>query len=378
MKNRYRTQRGFDPALPLFLYILVSYTWALAAVYQGSPIAFGYQHDFTLGEVVSLWYVPTLQVLSILVGVYIADGTRRRFLQGRLRLKWYSAPLFVGVISAFLAYTLLGALDAIGADNRTGEIERHLEGKTSQLFLAISTLLAIINLERRKLGRISVLLVMVCAALYAGVDGSRAAVIPPVLVAVYSIVRRNLWGVILCGCFLLMIVGLMGAGRIAARGSGFEVVDLLATLWENDGIQVNYFFAFSYLHFFYSLENYFGNFGWADMLYSVTPAPSRIMPYSVDPSEWRIDVYRPVGAQASVFQLSILPYIALHVAYGFLARRAKYIRSKSIIAFVSLLLVLSFAASFQYHLRAVQWFFWLAVLTMFWAERAPQTTAQIN
>ncbi|MFG6524506.1 hypothetical protein [Sulfitobacter sp. M23508] len=372
MKNRFRDRRGFDPALPLFLYILVSYIWALATVYQGTPVAFGYQNYFALSEVASLWYVPALQAFSLLVGIYIARGTRRRFLQGRLRFRWYSAPLFVGVISAFLAYTLLGALDAIGADNRTGEIERHLEGKTSQLFLAISTLLAIINLERRKLGRVSVFLVMICAALYAGVDGSRAAVIPPVLVAVYSVVRRNLWGTVLCGCFLLVIVGLMGAGRIAARGGGVDVVNLLATLWENDGIQLNYFFAFSYLHFFYALDNYFGNFGWADMLYSLAPAPSAIMPYSVDPSGWRIDVYRPVGAQASVFQLSILPYVVLHVAYGFIARRAKYIQSKSIVAFVSLLLVLSFAASFQYHLRSVQWFFWLAALTMFWAKRAPK------
>lgn len=345
----------------LYAYILASYGNAWLATYYGWPVAFGYQDYFSPYQVLTFSWLPATQIALLVVGQFLAESLRINPPRKKFRsFRWYSPHIIFIIIMGYVFYIVYVGFFVHREVNYSGEIHRVLEGKGSQFFLIAITFLALTNYQRGRFSILSISLPVTAAALYALIDGSRSAILPSALITIYALNQRQwklMWAVLLSTIPILMLTSI---GRTLSREVVWSLEALeVVTLPE---LNLSYFLGFSYLHVFYGLENYAGKFNWADFFYSITPLPSKLIPFSPTTQLWRIDVYRPLGAQTATLLLSVVSFAGLNIVVGFLAAKVKTIKSFPIRALAIILITLGFAASFQYHLRTVQWFFWLAAV----------------
>lgn len=122
---------------------------------------------------------------------------------------------------------------------------------------------------------------------------------------------------------------------------------------------VGYLTAFSILHFVYCVKLMPGEFYVKDLIYSITPIPSSLIPIEVDTSLWRVDTFRPLGGVYEIYSVSPFAMFIFFVLLGFIFKGADEIKSRITSLFFLPLSFFILVFSFQYSLRGVQWFIYL-------------------
>jgi hypothetical protein len=361
-------EKKLSPLYFFYSYILISYLWSLYSIYTNTHVSFNYHLNFTVEEVIAYSYIPFSQILFIWIGSVISYKTRFYFIQFKIiKIKWYSSHLYLSCIMLFFIFCLIQVSDI--NINTTGEIKRYLEFKGSHFLLLLVTLLALINFEKRRFYKISFLFVILTAILYAVIDGSRAALLPFIFAIFFSLIRKNKKLFFYSSFFIICILVLIATGRVMSRQYSRDLIDLYLLIEATSNLNLSYFFSFSYLHLFTVNNEFQSGFSFKDFLYSITPIPSSLIPYSPDTSNWRLDVYRPIGAQGSLLYQSLFLFNFFHLILGFIGERIKYIKGNIIASAVFILLALTFVVSFQYNLRSIQWYLWFAIIILIFSKK---------
>lgn len=348
----------------IILYALISYFWAWLAVENEWIIAFGYQEDIRPEWFTK--YLPALQLqtFAILIG-YVAKSKvpLKSIAIKKINAKLYSSSLFLLIILGYILYLIFAATAITEIQNNSGEIQRVLASKSSQLSMIAIVILAIVNRQRRRFGKLSLFLAMIVGFIFGYVDGTRSAIIPMAIVFIYGIFGKDRFSLYLSlSCFPLAVT-FLGLGREAVRDYQRDFDFTLEALVVGfQSFSLSYFFAFSQAHFIYSVENYQGVFSLRDLFYSVTPIPTIINPIQPDQYDWRLGPFRPLGAQQSLYILSPVMSFTFNLLVGALCYSTYRIESHPIRSLASILLLLSFCSSYQYNLRGVQWFLWITFI----------------
>lgn len=345
-------------------YLVVCFILSILHVYTGVSIAFSYHEYFKISDILLSIPIFALLLASITLGSYFGSRLSfRNFKLNSFKIKYFHILGFAFLIyfCASIFFTILGNSD----QSNDGEMFRVLESKTSQIFLILSGIVLVYNFNVHKLTKSSYILAFAISSSFALVDGSRAALLPFFLLCFWLFSNGYYWKLAINMCTLVIIVGLLFYGRILTRGLTVEFDNVLGFLsYILSQVSISYFTSFSWLHFIYSIDHYKFSFSVIDLFYSVTPIPSRFLPYEPNTSEWRIDRYRPIGAQGSLFISGIIPFILFNFCVGFANGQSNRVQKPVIKTLVKFILLFTFASSFQYNLRSIQWFFWCAVLIM--------------
>lgn len=328
-------------------------------IYFQQPVAFGYHEYFFPFNIFEQTYKFVPLLLSVGFGFILGK---------RIRLKNFKIPKFKFKLKKYMGIVYLvtfgiyivGTLITDPSTSLNGEIHRVLESKFSHLLLIFSGVSLISNIHLRKFVAISYMLTFFIVLSFALIDGTRSAIIPLIILILWFAGHKQYTKLFFASITTAFTIGLVFYGRFLARGNDFQDLLFMIEFIVNN-FSISYFSAYSWLHFLFAIEQFKGNFSLSDMWYSITPVPSSLLPYSPDTSLWRLDAYRPLGAQASLYLLGLIPWIFFNLVIGFVLGLATKIDNAVIRILVFGVIFLTFASSFQYNLRSVQWFLWFAI-----------------
>jgi hypothetical protein len=244
-------------------------------------------------------------------------------------------------------------------NNDSVVIFRVLVGKESFFLLFLQSVLPVVayGITRSYL----LLTSLFVALLFAWFDGTRSALLPLSLVMLSSFNIRNKTK--LFSITTLQIYIYIFSAHSRYINDKLNLDNLTNTIIDSfvqgvDGVfgLLGYVFGYSLLHYIATTKNELGQFQLLDLVYSLTPLPSKLIPINIDTSLWRVDQYRPMGAIAELSRVSNLFTYIFFFILGGLAKRLDgmsndYIKSLSLPVFF-----LICVSMFQYHLRALQWF----------------------
>lgn len=316
-----------------------------------------------------LWRIVSMQIVNM-IGLSVGKHLSRIVPQIRvpsIRLVNISLPwahIFLAIIIIMFAQSVIFSAVSVNTV-RSGEgIERVMHGKASQFMLILGAVLAVSNVDKGKFSALSVFLVVCNSALFAFFNGSRAAVLPVAIIFMYFAISRRTAPAAFLFCVTIAIFFASMAGRIVVSSYQFEWGSIASLgVLESAISGLHYFTTFSAMHASYAVDFSRDVFGWRELIYSLTPIPSSVISPPSSSDLWRIDMYRPLGGQAEMWGISPVVNLLFAVSIGYWMCRADRIQDIRLVVLIKSLLALSFCISFQYGLRTIQWFFWIAVIT---------------
>ncbi|HDY8159462.1 TPA: hypothetical protein RQL00_004111 [Vibrio vulnificus] len=205
---------------------------------------------------------------------------------------------------------------------------------------------------------------------FAWFDGSRAALIPLSLLMLTNLAlnRKLAFGLLLMLQFFIYFF--IANSRYVDDKLNFNL--LLNTISESilnvqDGFfgLIAYTFGYSILHFIATTKNELGNFTFSDLLYSIIPLPSSLIPINVNVELWRVDAFRPMGAVSELYRVSSFALYLFFFGLGGLVKKLDTMNIFLLKAITMPIFLMVTIFIFQYHLRAVMWFLFLLVLLVF-------------
>ncbi|MGY5818686.1 hypothetical protein [Vibrio cincinnatiensis] len=199
------------------------------------------------------------------------------------------------------------------------------------------------------------------AVLVAWFNGSRAALILSFSMLLLALDKKKAVNIIFALLFFIWNYCFVFSSRGIFDKNSYEAffmasIDAFSSSWELTSNTIGYITAFSIYHFATTITSNNDNFGVLDLIYSLTPIPSYLMPYKPDVSDWRLDVFRPLGGVYELFSVSPVSFLVFFFFLGFLFATADIVvlgKKKMLFLLLSLFIVVFL---FQYNLRGVQWF----------------------
>lgn len=364
-------------SLPLVIaigYVLASYVLSLRSVcLELDDVDFDYASLFSCSETLGYAWLPLLQVIGLLIGFYGLGAIKQTFFKAPkfslgFRVRSSSlAFLSLLIVASIFSFYVLKAIEGLQFyEVGINVIQRQVGDKGATSALLIGAGLSVINLHTRKYNNITFALICLLSLLFAWLDGTRGAILP-FLVYTYYYASQRKWGLALSmaliGAFLFIL-------SVSSRWIGDKSIDsLLVVVGESvsslSSIRFSYLFQFSYLHLMYVIDQAPYQFDLNDLLFSIIPLPSSFHFFSADPDLWRVDLYRPMGAMGELFIFSPIVFIIFNVAYGILVYKADRLSNLYVRLLTTCLILISFATSFQYHLRTVQWSIYLSMILIY-------------
>lgn len=247
-------------------------------------------------------------------------------------------------------------------------IFRVLVGKESFFLLALQGVIPL--LSRGIWKPLFYLCAMTTALAFAWLDGSRSSLIPLGLLVIYGVTEKKYRISLFLVLFQIFLYFFLSESRSiddkanidlffeAFFGSFLGMGDALLAL-------VSYTFIYSMLHFIITFKNELGVFVASDLFYSVLPVPSALIPVEVDPSNWRVDKYRPMGALAELVRVSHIFLTFWFFFLGCVARNIDRIKTNMVKSLASAVFFIILLSMFQYHLRGVMWLVFFCILLVF-------------
>lgn len=350
--------------LPFASKAIVFYTlsvWILsitATCWDMNEVPFKYNLLVECTSVINAYYLALTQILVIYVGGYVAYATpiRPAILTVRFSPKRSIAIASIivhyGIILWFIYLVIDAGLDAY----------KPLTQKSSILLVIISSLAAISSIALRRFSALHLLGLTTITLMFGYFDTSRTALVPGAILLLYAFTNRRR-ALSVLGLTLISIGLLLSFGLRADVDQAGKSIELLMSSISSS--QINYFrsyvFEFSYLHFLYTMAQSPLMFDAKDLVYSITPLPSAILPPSSDPDTWRLDKYRPYGAMAETLNVGYTFFLLFNFLFGFLATAITFSRSTLLRLGGTALVVFGYMASYQYGLRTIQWFLWISL-----------------
>jgi hypothetical protein len=353
---------------------LLSYVIVIVSGYFVSlgllNVPFGLSYYVRVEDYVNVSLSLTLGMIVSILGYLIATRlyykkivfTDRSFyaLVNGMPLYFFYTLLYVFLVYVIFIFSLERQL------NYTEGISRVLEFKGSHLLiLMLSIYGSLLFVLKGK--SFYIYLVILIAAFFALMDGSRVSIIPAAVFLLISIYLKNLRYIALGILLNAILAFLYGIGRDAARQFKWNI-DLGVFDYELYLDLFSYIFAFSIYHLAdvnLQLKNL--HISPSVFLYSITPLPSYFFD-NVDLAQIRLDVYRPIGAIGEMYIFGYWTYLLFSFSIGF-SLGIFNLRIRGFVK-VALYIVVSFLylMSFQYGLRTIQWFFWPIFIFVFYLQ----------
>ncbi|EGQ7828673.1 hypothetical protein [Vibrio parahaemolyticus] len=205
---------------------------------------------------------------------------------------------------------------------------------------------------------------------FAWFDGSRAALIPLSLLMLTNLALNRKLTFSLLLMLQFFIYFFVANSRYVDDKLNFNL--LLNTISESilnvqDGFfgLIAYTFGYSILHFIATTKNELGNFTSSDLLYSIIPLPSSLIPINVNVELWRVDAFRPMGAVSELYRVSSFALYFFFFGLGGLVKKLDTMNIFLLKAITMPIFSMVTIFIFQYHLRAVMWFLFLLMLLVF-------------
>jgi len=257
---------------------------------------------------------------------------------------------------------------SIQQNNDSIVIFRVLVGKESFFLLFLQSLLPILAFGVTR----SFLLVtsLFVAFLFAWFDGSRSSLLPLSLVMLSTLYlgkKAKFVSIISVQMYIYVFAAHSRYinGKLSLDNLTTNVMDSFYQVSDGVAGLFGYIFGYSLLHYIATIKSGLGQFQFLDLIYSIIPLPSWLIPITIDTSLWRVDRYRPMGALAELSRVSDVFTYTLFIILGWLAKSLDRISNYTVKSLSLPIFFLICVTMFQYHLRALQWFLILQVILIF-------------
>ena len=333
---------------------------------------FDWHVQFDMNNAIDSTGVARMTFIFILlsIGVRLGNSTYKKSYSLKKNNEYFKNKIANGIcflniafLTSFSIYAQFLFIDSINLSRSITGIERIMGGKylyPTMIYAAIAT---ITNIKRKRFEIYSLALLAYISILFAYGDGTRAALIGIAFVTIYSLITKNRKILLISLPLMLIIFFFMVIGRRLVSGEDYTENDI--DFFESVGIYWQYFFSFSALHAGYASHEDIGRFQIIDFLYSIAPIPGALLEPQNDIREWRVDQFRPLGSQAEMWKINPVMNLLFGFMTGYLSKKIDTAENKMLGLFSGLIIILAYAMSFQYGLRTIQWFFWLAIFLLF-------------
>lgn len=365
------------PRYLIYLNCIIFFSGLLALYFQWE-IQFDLQKFYDLEMIFRLFCMSLFSIVGIWLGSRLASATPRVRI-AKIRFPIVSKVVvnnFIVLILLLVAFFVFSLFLSSISLSRSGDgLERVMGGKYLTPLLIFLSAITIKCLDNEKDKLFPLYLLTFILGMYAYGDGTRAAMIGGVTVFMYSLIVDNRKMKIHAAISIAAVFIALIFGRSFVSGVDLNVgfLDYFDLIFDAIFVFWHYFITFSGLHAAYASAEGVGFFGFGEFIYSILPVPASIIPPPSSTELWRVDQFRPLGAQAEMWKVSPATNFIFAFFIGFLLRRTVRKDKSLMLILAGAILYLSFLMSFQYGLRTIQWLIWLAMFIMlmsgFFSER---------
>ena len=371
---------GLYLLLIMVSYPVLAYLLSLRSICMDlNDIPFRYARQFECSEYLNYSWITIVQVVALFIGfifgwAFIPD--KHKCLSIRIKMKLENKGIYIGsiffqiLILCYFSYNFYSSFDAYN-DSLTTLTRVMSSSKILDILVLFSAAASIINLQKRRMFTLAIIVNVLIALEVAWFEGSRASLIFPSVYLFFGISNKKIFVSISSFLFVWWLLLLTMVARRINDKSLISFLDTSASVLSQFVTgelvlgSLSYIIHFSAVHLVYAYVYGTGVFRWNDFWYSITPIPSFMHWLEVDPSLWRVDRYRPMGGMAETLTLSLPLFFCFCAFFGVLvARISKVPRNE--FRFISFgILLISFMVSFQYGLRQAQWLIFLTLIVVF-------------